>query len=61
MALDITDESEIYNLDSLVSYFQGGVKQKMIGVLVQNMKNFHFIEMVSVLFPMMARKESVPF
>ncbi|WP_455466457.1 glutamate--cysteine ligase [Bartonella sp. B39] len=26
MALDITDESEIYNLDSLVSYFQGGCK-----------------------------------
>ncbi|WP_375665457.1 glutamate--cysteine ligase [Bartonella sp. TT121SHDZB] len=26
MALDITDESEIYNLDSLVSYFQGGYK-----------------------------------
>ncbi len=28
MALDITDESEIYNLDSLVSYFQGGCKAK---------------------------------
>ncbi|WP_336278872.1 glutamate--cysteine ligase [Bartonella sp. CB175] len=28
MALDITDESEIYNLDSLVSYFQGGCKVK---------------------------------
>ncbi|WP_332065409.1 glutamate--cysteine ligase [Bartonella sp. CB189] len=28
MALDITDESEIYNLDSLVSYFQGGCKGK---------------------------------
>ncbi|WP_455482174.1 glutamate--cysteine ligase [Bartonella sp. B35(2025)] len=26
MALDITNESEIYNLDSLVSYFQGGCK-----------------------------------
>ncbi|WP_019223408.1 glutamate--cysteine ligase [Bartonella rattaustraliani] len=26
MALDITDESEIYNLDALVSYFQGGCK-----------------------------------
>ncbi|MCZ2158539.1 glutamate--cysteine ligase [Bartonella sp. 220] len=26
MALDITDESEIYNLDSLVSYFQEGCK-----------------------------------
>ncbi|WP_455478718.1 glutamate--cysteine ligase [Bartonella sp. B10] len=26
MALDITDESEIYDLDSLVSYFQGGCK-----------------------------------
>ncbi|EJF82289.1 glutamate--cysteine ligase [Bartonella doshiae] len=28
MALDITDESEIPNLDSLVSYFQGGCKAK---------------------------------
>ncbi|WP_455481011.1 glutamate--cysteine ligase [Bartonella sp. B12(2025)] len=26
MALDINDESEVYNLDSLVSYFQGGCK-----------------------------------
>ncbi|WP_208435103.1 glutamate--cysteine ligase [Bartonella phoceensis] len=28
MALDISDESEIYNLDSLVSYFQGGCKEE---------------------------------
>lgn len=26
MALDVMDESEVYNLDSLVSYFQGGYK-----------------------------------